>query len=71
MKAVTLSAYNHQDAPFERVVERVVSDRDQSRNPLFQTMFELQNNEQVGELDLGRCHCRTVQQSLMRLRSLI
>ena len=52
VKAVSLSAYSHQDAPFERVVERVVQERDQSRSPLFQTMFVLQNNEQVETLDL-------------------
>ena len=60
VKAVSLSAYSHQDAPFERVVERVVQERDQSRSPLFQTMFVLQNNEQVGELALGSVEVEAV-----------
>ncbi|WP_217607366.1 non-ribosomal peptide synthetase, partial [Chitinophaga sp. GbtcB8] len=48
LRRITLEAYDHQDAPFEKVVERVVRDRDLSRHPLFQVMFVLQNNESVG-----------------------
>ena len=43
VKAKSIEIYQHQDAPFEQVVDRVVEDRDLSRNPLFQTMFALQN----------------------------
>ncbi|MCW3467114.1 non-ribosomal peptide synthase/polyketide synthase [Chitinophaga nivalis] len=43
VKAMLLEAYDHQDIPFEKVVEAVVKERDLSRNPLFQVMFELQN----------------------------
>ncbi|WP_430909740.1 non-ribosomal peptide synthetase, partial [Maribacter sp. 2-571] len=39
----TLGAYDHQLAPFEKVVERVVKTRDMNHTPLFQVMFILQN----------------------------
>ncbi|RZM28004.1 MAG: amino acid adenylation domain-containing protein, partial [Pedobacter sp.] len=58
VKATTLEAYNHQEVPFERVVEAVVKDRDQSRSPLFQVMFLLQNTPEVPELRLGEVTLR-------------
>ncbi|EPR11937.1 hybrid non-ribosomal peptide synthetase/type I polyketide synthase [Ruminiclostridium papyrosolvens] len=42
-----LNAYENQEYPFEELVESVEIQRDLSRNPLFDVMFVLQNNEQV------------------------
>ncbi|WP_276203580.1 non-ribosomal peptide synthetase [Paenibacillus fonticola] len=42
-----LKAYENQEYPFEELVESVEVRRDLSRNPLFDVMFVLQNNEQA------------------------
>ncbi|MCM3340482.1 amino acid adenylation domain-containing protein [Paenibacillus sp. MER TA 81-3] len=48
VKETTLGAFEHQDYPFEDLVEKVRVSRDLSRNPLFDTMFSLENAEQGG-----------------------
>ncbi|WP_298427802.1 non-ribosomal peptide synthetase [uncultured Kordia sp.] len=53
IKQTSLAAFTHQDVPFEKIVDHVVVDRDQSRSPLFQTMFILQNNEETTGISLG------------------
>ena len=55
VKDTCLSAYEHQDLPFERIVDDLSLERDQSRSPLFQTLFVLQNNEEFSELTFGNC----------------
>ncbi|MGB0521648.1 MAG: amino acid adenylation domain-containing protein [Flammeovirgaceae bacterium] len=48
-----ISAFQHQDTPFEKVVDEVVEERDRGRNPLFQVMFLLQDSSEVDELSFG------------------
>ncbi|SKA37911.1 non-ribosomal peptide synthase domain TIGR01720/amino acid adenylation domain-containing protein [Chitinophaga eiseniae] len=43
VKQTTLDAFDHQDVPFEKIVEAVVKDRDPNRRPLFQVMFVMDN----------------------------
>ncbi|MDT0125669.1 non-ribosomal peptide synthase/polyketide synthase [Paenibacillus sp. RRE4] len=47
VKETTLGAYEHQDYPFEELVETLQVNRDLSRNPLFDTMFSLQKHESL------------------------
>ncbi|MEE3489181.1 MAG: condensation domain-containing protein, partial [Bulleidia sp.] len=52
VKTTCLKAYENQEYPFEELVEAVEVQRDMSRNPLFDVMLVMQNNERTG-LKLG------------------
>lgn len=60
LKATTIEAFQHQDAPFHRIVERVDKYRDQSRTPLFQTMFELQYDDTFNDLSFGEASMSSI-----------
>ncbi|WP_036702443.1 non-ribosomal peptide synthetase, partial [Paenibacillus sp. OSY-SE] len=51
VRETAFEAFDHGDYPFEELVERVVRQRDTSRNPLFDAMLVLQNMDQA-ELEL-------------------
>ncbi|WP_233601911.1 non-ribosomal peptide synthetase [Corallococcus sp. CA047B] len=59
VRDTTLGAYEHQDLPFEKLVEVLHPARDLSRSPLFQVLFVLQNAP-VSELSLPGLTLRAV-----------
>ena len=50
IKELTYGAYDHQDLPFEKLVEELQPERDLSYNPLFQAKFRLENIAQAIEI---------------------
>lgn len=49
VRSSVLGALEHQDAPFDKVVERMNPPRDMSRNPVVQVAFEFQDHAPVPE----------------------
>lgn len=48
VRETCLEAYDHQETPFERIVEALGLSRDPSRNPLFQVFFNMLNFPREG-----------------------
>nr|WP_238552981.1 condensation domain-containing protein [Paenibacillus alvei] len=53
VKAQSIKAYEHQDYPFDNLVDKLTIRRELNRNPLFETMFILQN-EGIEPPSIGR-----------------
>jgi amino acid adenylation domain-containing protein/non-ribosomal peptide synthase protein (TIGR01720 family) len=54
VRITTMDAYDHQEVPFEKVVDAVVMERSLERSPLFQVMFILQNIPEAKPINLGQ-----------------
>nr|HMQ60354.1 amino acid adenylation domain-containing protein [Flavilitoribacter sp.] len=52
VKTSTLSAFRHQDVPFEQIVDEIEKNRNLSRNPIFQVTFAMQNTPDIPEMVL-------------------
>jgi amino acid adenylation domain-containing protein len=59
-REVCLSAYEHQELPFEQLVEVVRPDRELNRSPLFQVMLVLQNSP-LPEIELEDLRAEVVE----------
>ena len=49
VRTISLNGYENQDYPFEELVDQLDIERNMARNPLFDVMFTLQNNEDSQE----------------------
>lgn len=59
VREVCLSAYAHQEVPFEKLIEELRPNRDQSHTPIFQVYLNMQSFEQ-GEMKLPGLEIKSV-----------
>ncbi|WP_190858207.1 non-ribosomal peptide synthetase [Actinomadura sp. RB99] len=53
VRATALDAYAHQDLPFEQLVDELVTERDRSRTPLFQVLFNHRGDDTESRLTVS------------------
>ena len=58
VRTVTVEAYDHQDTPFEKLVDELNPDRDLSRTPLFDVMFGYEDTTPAAPERFGRLACQ-------------
>lgn len=50
VRETTLEAFEHQDLPFDKLIEAIQPERSQSHSPVFQVMFAMNNISELPEL---------------------
>ncbi|MFB5676043.1 amino acid adenylation domain-containing protein [Paenibacillus terreus] len=63
LRMTAIEAYEHQDTPFEMLVERLSPERNLGQTPVFQAMFAFQNHPKL-ELELPHVHITPVELDL-------
>ncbi|WP_420574976.1 amino acid adenylation domain-containing protein [Kordia sp.] len=63
IKDATFEAYKHQNYPFDHLVENLALPKNQSRSPIFDIMFVLQNNTMAVDMDASEINVNTIEQS--------
>jgi amino acid adenylation domain-containing protein len=59
-RTTALDAFDHQDLPFEQIIEEINPARDTSRNPLTQAWFQLVRSEGPKPLTLAGLECAAI-----------
>ncbi|WP_440113046.1 amino acid adenylation domain-containing protein [Paenibacillus sp. QZ-Y1] len=63
LRKTALEAYEHQDVPFDMLVERLAPERSLGQTPIFQAMFSFQNHPKL-ELDFPHIDIKPVELDL-------